>query len=131
MCLGPGGGAAALCGDFPHPPAFFPGPCPLMPHPPAARPRSHTHTPRRRPCRPPALQLKHDISALACKGDLTFAAVRGTVVECRRMHRSGEYRGHSGDITHLLVLGDKLLSLGRDGRLLVWTIGDYDAPEVR
>lgn len=30
----------------------------------------------------------------------------------------------------LLVLGDRLLSLGRDGRLLVWRIGQYDAPEV-
>ena len=29
-----------------------------------------------------------------------------------------------------LVLGDRLLSLGRDGRLLVWRIGQYDAPEV-
>lgn len=30
----------------------------------------------------------------------------------------------------LLVLGDRLLSLGRDGRLLVWRIGQYAAPEV-
>ena len=76
------------------------------------------------------LQLKHKISALACKGDLTFAAVRGTIVECRRVHRSGEYRGHAADILQLLVLGDRLLSLGRDGRLLVWRIGQYAAPEV-
>lgn len=30
----------------------------------------------------------------------------------------------------LLVLGDRLLSLGRDGRLLVWRIGQYAAPEI-
>lgn len=77
------------------------------------------------------LQLKHAISALACKGDLTFAACRGTIVECRRVHRSGEYRGgHAGDILQLLVLGDRLLSLGADRRLLVWRIGQYAAPEV-
>ena len=78
----------------------------------------------------PPLQLKHTIGALACKGDLTFAAVRGTIVECKRVHRCGEYRGHTADILQLLVLGDRLLSLGRDGKLLVWRIGEYAAPEV-
>lgn len=73
-------------------------------------------------------QLQHSISALACKGDLTFAAVRGSIMECRRVHRSGEYRGHRSDIVQLLVLGDYLLSLGQDGQLLVWQIGTYDAP---
>jgi hypothetical protein len=56
--------------------------------------------------------------------------VRDTIVECRRVHRSGAYRGHTGGILQLLVLGDRLLSLGRDGRLLVWRIGEYAAPEV-
>ena len=73
-------------------------------------------------------QLNHSISALACKGDLTFAAVRGTITESRRVHRSGEYRGHRADILQLLVLGDNILSLGRDGQLLVWRIGEYDEP---
>lgn len=75
-------------------------------------------------------QLKDDIAALACKGDLTFAAVRGAIIESRRVHRSGEYRGHRGDILQLLVLGDNLLSLGRDGQLLVWRIGEYEAPQA-
>lgn len=76
-------------------------------------------------------QLTHAIGALAAKGDLTFAACRGTIVECKRVHRSGEYRGgHSGDILQLLVLGDRLLSLGDDRKLLVWRIGQYEAPEV-
>jgi U3 small nucleolar RNA-associated protein 21 len=57
--------------------------------------------------------------------------VRGDILECRRAHRSGEYRGgHSGDILQLLPLGDHLLSLGRDGLLLLWRVGQYDGPEA-
>ncbi len=40
------------------------------------------------------------------------------------------YRGHTGPVVQLLVLGDLLLSLGRDGRLLVFEIGTYDTPKV-
>lgn len=45
--------------------------------------------------------------------------------------RTGCYAGHSGSITQLLVLGDQLLSLGKDRQLLVWRIGEYDQPQVR
>jgi hypothetical protein len=31
----------------------------------------------------------------------------------------------------LLVLGEQLLSLGKDGQLLVWKIGEHDQPQVR
>lgn len=72
--------------------------------------------------------MKHSITALACKRDLTFSAVRGTIVECKRVHRSGEYRGHVADIIQLTVLGDNLLSLGRDNKLNIWEIGNYSAP---
>ena len=41
------------------------------------------------------------------------------------------YRGHSEDIIQLLVLGDLLLSLGADRKLVVWRIGTYHEPEVR
>lgn len=41
------------------------------------------------------------------------------------------YGGHSGSISQLLVLGDQLLSLGKDGQLLVWKIGECDSPQVR
>jgi U3 small nucleolar RNA-associated protein 21 len=44
--------------------------------------------------------------------------------------RVGEYRGHTGAITALLVIGDRLLSIGADRRLLVWAIGRYDGPEA-
>lgn len=30
----------------------------------------------------------------------------------------------------MLVLADDLLSLGKDRQLLVWTIGQYDQPQV-
>lgn len=34
-------------------------------------------------------QLKHEICALACQGDLTFAAVGSRIVVCKRVERSG------------------------------------------
>lgn len=32
-------------------------------------------------------QLSHDVTALACKGDLTFAATGSSIEESKRMHR--------------------------------------------
>lgn len=46
------------------------------------------------------------------------------------VHREGVYSGHSGIILQLLCLGDHLLSLGSDRKLLLWKIGEYDGPEV-
>ena len=34
-----------------------------------------------------AAQLPHNITALACKGDLTFAAVKSDIIACKRTHR--------------------------------------------
>ncbi|GIL66695.1 hypothetical protein Vafri_20180 [Volvox africanus] len=78
-------------------------------------------------------QLSGDIRALACANNLTFAAVGCDIVECKRLHRSGVYRGgHAGHIRQLLLLGRLLLSLGgvseKDRRLVVWEIGKYDDP---
>ena len=42
----------------------------------------------------------------------------------------GRLRGHSASILQLLVLGERLLSLGADRRLLVWAAGECGAPEV-
>jgi hypothetical protein len=44
--------------------------------------------------------------------------------------RTGVYAGHRAAVLQMLVLGDNLLSLGKDKQLLVWKIGQYDAPEV-
>lgn len=44
--------------------------------------------------------------------------------------RVGTYAGHSGRIIQLLSLGDVLLSLGADRKLLVWGANTYDAPTV-
>lgn len=52
-------------------------------------------------------------------------------VSCCAGCRTGVYGGHSASISQLLVLGDQLLSLGKDGQLLVWRIGEYDSPQVR
>jgi hypothetical protein len=34
-----------------------------------------------------SVQVKHDITALATKGDLTFAAHGTTITECKRVHK--------------------------------------------
>ncbi|KAL3149179.1 hypothetical protein ABBQ32_002010 [Trebouxia sp. C0010 RCD-2024] len=75
-------------------------------------------------------QFEHNIKALASHGDLTFAAVKSDIVVCRRLHRVGTYSGHTGRIIQLLSLGDVLLSLGDDRKLLVWAANTYDAPKV-
>jgi U3 small nucleolar RNA-associated protein 21 len=46
------------------------------------------------------------------------------------LRRTGCYSGHRDHIVQLLVLGDHLLSLGKDAQLLVWKIGQHGAPEV-
>ncbi|KAF6265106.1 WD40 repeat-like protein [Scenedesmus sp. NREL 46B-D3] len=74
-------------------------------------------------------QLPRAVVALAAKGDLTFAATGAAIHEAKRMHASGVYAGHRAAVLQMLVLGDNLLSLGRDRQLLVWRIGQYDAPE--
>lgn len=45
-------------------------------------------------------------------------------------HRVAEFKGHSGRILQLMVLGDQLFSLGRDNRLLVRSIGESRTPAI-
>eukprot|EP00878_Enallax_costatus_P024559 GHUV01026213.1.p1 GENE.GHUV01026213.1~~GHUV01026213.1.p1 ORF type:complete len:180 (+),score=25.08 GHUV01026213.1:276-815(+) len=75
-------------------------------------------------------RLPRAVVALACKGDLTFAATGSTIHEAKRAHGTGTYAGHSGSILQLLVLGNQLLSLGKDKQLCVWNIGQYDKPQA-
>ncbi|WIA38106.1 hypothetical protein OEZ86_001468 [Tetradesmus obliquus] len=75
-------------------------------------------------------QLPRAVVALATKGDLTFAATGAAIHEAKRMHATGVYAGHRAAVLQMLVLGDNLLSLGKDRQLLVWKIGQYDAPEA-
>lgn len=46
------------------------------------------------------------------------------------LYRIGTYSGHSGRIIQLMTLGDVLLSLGTDRKLMVWADGVYAAPKV-
>jgi hypothetical protein len=57
---------------------------------------------------------------------LCWKILKGGCVFCRE----GTYSGHTGSILQLLCLGDHLLSLGSDGKLLLWKIGEYDNPQV-
>ncbi|KAG2482597.1 hypothetical protein HYH03_018481 [Edaphochlamys debaryana] len=85
-------------------------------------------------------QLPGDVRALAVKGDLTFAAVGGDIIECKRVHRTGTYRSPPGcgPVRQLLPLGEALLALcgpsqaaeaaGEGGRLVVWEVGSHEEP---
>ena len=53
-----------------------------------------------------------------------------TVIAAHPRCRIGTYAGHCGRIIQLLSLGDVLLSLGDDQKLLVWAANTYDAPKV-
>jgi U3 small nucleolar RNA-associated protein 21 len=68
------------------------------------------------------MQLPARIAALACKGDLTFAAVGTTVVVCKRVSCIRVWRGHTAPIIQLLVFGDLLLSLSKSGHLALWKL---------
>jgi U3 small nucleolar RNA-associated protein 21 len=79
-------------------------------------------------------QLPQTIVGLASHRDRTFAATGQSILECIRVHRSGAYHrtkeilpGKS-IVVQLLVLGDFLISLWRDGTLVIWHIGEYDSP---
>jgi hypothetical protein len=54
---------------------------------------------------------------------------RAVLLSC--CYRTGCYAGHTGSIVQLLVLAEQLLSLGKDGQLLVWKIGEHEQPQVR
>eukprot|EP00898_Chlorokybus_atmophyticus_P000527 jgi/Chlat1/1475/Chrsp12S02073 len=69
---------------------------------------------------PSGPQFQHNIRALAVKGDYTFAAVGRDIVVCRRVHQVAVWSGHSGNINHLLLFGEVLLSVGEDHKLCVW-----------
>lgn len=58
------------------------------------------------------------------RGDLTFAALRdGSVSVCRRVQALPVLPAHPGArIVHMMVIGDYLLTLGSDRRLLAWDV---------
>ncbi|KAK3263316.1 hypothetical protein CYMTET_27870 [Cymbomonas tetramitiformis] len=73
-------------------------------------------------------QLEKRIRALACKGDLTYAASGKNIVVSKRAKVEGTWSGHTGKVNFILALSDYVLSLGEDSRLLVWQSGNYDGP---
>jgi len=67
--------------------------------------------------------MKVHIESTARAGVPPAAGARGGSV--------GTLRGHRAGILQLLVLGDRLLSLGSDRQLLVWAVGEYGEPLAR
>lgn len=78
------------------------------------------------------VQLPRRITSLACAGERTYSALDGgDIVECRRVHVTRVLRApRAGQVTAMLVLGNKLLAVGWGGLLCVWTIGHEDTPET-
>ncbi|CAG9464933.1 unnamed protein product [Pedinophyceae sp. YPF-701] len=75
-------------------------------------------------------RLPAPIDALACRGDLTFAAAGGDIHVARRNTAVAVLRHHAGRVVQLMTLGDQLLSLAADGELAVWADAEWDAPET-
>lgn len=67
-------------------------------------------------------QFPADITALAARGDLTFAGVGRDIVVCRRSHRVCTFEGHAAAITLLIAFGSKLISVCAGGRVMAWDI---------
>jgi len=69
-----------------------------------------------------------DISALACRDDLTFVGIGSTIVVCRRTHRLCAFRAPRSDddddaaIASLFIFGSDLISLDAKGRVRAWDI---------
>lgn len=80
--------------------------------------------------KPLRMQLPGHIAALACKGDLTFAAVGSAVHVCRRMHLVHTWRSAGGAILQLLVMGDFVLALQRGGQLTMWNAQTLEVEPV-
>lgn len=69
------------------------------------------------------LQLPSNITALACKGDLTLAAIAGgRITVAQRTHIIHTWDGHAGTVLQMLVMDKLLLSLGSDKYLKVWQL---------
>ena len=67
-----------------------------------------------------------DITALACKNDLTFCGVGADVVVCRRSHRLCTFVGKKGGepIVKLFVFGSDLISIDASGACGAWDISN-------
>jgi len=59
------------------------------------------------------------------------ARIGGSPAAGARGGSVGTLRGHRTGILQLLVLGERLLSLGAEQRLLVWAVGEYGEPLAR
>ena len=75
----------------------------------------------------PSETSPRNISALACRDDLTFVGIGSTIVVCRRTHRLCAFRppkqnDDGAEITSLFVFGSDLLSLDAKGRVRAWDI---------
>jgi hypothetical protein len=76
------------------------------------------------------VQMPGKIVALACKGELTFAATATAVIVCRRIHHARTWDTGGAQIVTITVMGELLLCLCSEGQLLIWNAKTLDPEPV-
>lgn len=76
------------------------------------------------------LQLPGTITKLACKGDLTFAAVGDAVHVCRRIHLAASWHTGGSRVVDLLVMGDYVVVACSDGKVLLFEVSTLSPEPV-
>ncbi|BBN05516.1 U3 small nucleolar RNA-associated protein 21 [Marchantia polymorpha subsp. ruderalis] len=77
-------------------------------------------------------QLERKIRALASWRDYTYVATGQSIVVFNRTRQVSIWNGHTGKVILLLAFGKHILSIGTEGRLLIWPVIEEDptAPVV-
>ncbi|GMH45573.1 hypothetical protein BSKO_13530 [Bryopsis sp. KO-2023] len=70
------------------------------------------------------------IRALASRRKHIYAAVGNRIEVCYKQRRIGTITGHGGKIVSLLCIADLILSIGKDGKLMVWDDENYQTPQM-
>ncbi|KAL2634137.1 hypothetical protein R1flu_005616 [Riccia fluitans] len=71
-------------------------------------------------------QLERKIRALAAYRDNTYVASGQRIVVFHRTRQVATWNGHTGKVILLLAFGKHILSVGTEGRLLVWSVVEED-----
>ncbi|CAM6100981.1 unnamed protein product [Calypogeia fissa] len=71
-------------------------------------------------------QLERKIRAIASWRDYTYVATGQSIAVFNRAHQASTWSAHNGKVVLLLAFGKHVLSVGTDGRLLIWPAVEAD-----